>query len=99
MPCYFLIDTYIPENGDRGEYDLYIEQVRPIVESYGGEYLVRTENVQSLSAKRAPQRVIVIRFPSREQLDASFASSEYRAIMAKRENSVDARAVIAEGEL
>ena len=97
MPCYFLIDTYIPENGDRGEYDLYIEQVRPLVESYGGEYLVRTENVQSLYAKRAPQRVIVIRFPSREQLDACFASSEYRAIMAKRENSVDARAVIAEG--
>ena len=80
----------------RGEYDDYIAAVKPIVESFGGEYLVRTEKVTSVSAERTPDRVIVIRFPSRERLDACFASDAYRQIMRKRAGSVDARAVIAE---
>lgn len=98
MACYFFIDTYIPENGSRADYDFYIEKVKPIVESYGGQYLVRTERLESLSDRRAPQRVILIRFPSRERLDACFASPSYQAIMMKRAGSVDARAIIAEGE-
>lgn len=64
MACYFLIDTYIDEARGRGEYDQYIEAVRPMVEQYGGAYLLRTEQVTGISAERQPQRVIVIRFPS-----------------------------------
>ena len=44
------------------------------------------------------ERVIVIRFPSREKLDACFASEEYRHIMHERADNVDARALIVEGE-
>lgn len=98
MACYFMIDTYIPDSGNRGEYDYYIKKVKPIVESYGGEYLVRTEEVESLSDKRVPQRVILIKFPSKDKLKECFACQEYRAIMSKRVNSVDARAIIVEGE-
>ncbi len=96
MSCYFIVDTYIDGKTGRGAYDDYIEKVKPIVESFGGEYLVRTENVTSLSPSRNPQRVIIIRFPDRERLDACFASAGYRAIMHERMDSVDARAVIAE---
>lgn len=31
MSYYFMVDTYIPEDGSGGEYDDYIVQVRPIV--------------------------------------------------------------------
>ncbi|MGN0822957.1 MAG: DUF1330 domain-containing protein [Candidatus Gallimonas sp.] len=93
-----MIGTYIPDCGNREEYDDYIEKVRPIVESYGGEYLVRTEEVESLSDKRVPQRVILIKFPMKAKLEECFASQEYRAIMSKRVNSVDARAIIVESE-
>lgn len=34
MSYYFMVDTYIPEDGS-GEYDDYIVQVKPIVEQYG----------------------------------------------------------------
>lgn len=98
MACYFMIDTYIPQYGNREEYDYYIEKVRPIVESYGGEYLIRTEKVECLSEKRVPQRVILIKFPTKAKLEECFACQEYRAIMSKRVNSVDARAIIVEGE-
>jgi len=42
MACFFIVDTYIDENKGRGSYDDYIEQVKPIVERYGGKYLART---------------------------------------------------------
>ena len=87
MSWYFMVDTYIDEEKGRGEYDGYIRKVKPIVEAYGGRYLVRTEHVSHLSRERTPQRVIVIRFDTRE----------HRAIMSKRAESVDSRAVIAEG--
>ena len=96
MSCYFMIDVYIDGERGRGMYDSYIRKVRPTVESYGGRYLVRTENVCALSASRNPQRVIIIEFPSRAALDACFSSEEYRAIAGERTGSVDARAVIAE---
>ena len=96
MACFFIIDVYIDESKGRGSYDDYIEKVKPIVEKYGGEYIARTENVTSLSPLRKPDRVIIIKFPSREKLDACFASDEYRRIMHERTDSVDARAVIVE---
>lgn len=97
MSWYFIVDTYIDENRGRGEYDTYIREVRPIVENYGGKYLVRTEQVQSLCQNRKPQRLIIIRFPDRKALDRCFASPEYAAILSKRTGSVDSRAVIAPG--
>lgn len=97
MAWYFVVDTYMDEHKGRGEYETYIQQVKPIVESYGGTYLVRTENIVSLSQRRQPQRVIVIRFENREQVDICFASPESQAIMAKRQNSVDSRAILVEG--
>lgn len=97
MSWLFIVDTYIDEQNGRGEYDEYIRLVKPIVEKYGGKYLVRTENITALSDKRTPNRAIVIKFDSREQLDKCFSSDEYKAIMSKRTNSVDSRAIIAEG--
>ena len=96
MSCYFLVDTYIEKEKGRGMYDEYIRKVKPIVESFGGEYLIRTEKVCSLHPKRNPQRVILIRFPSRQALDACFASEAYRDIMHERIGSVDARGIIEE---
>ena len=97
MPWYFIVDTYIDAEKGRGLYDDYICEVKPVVESYGGKYLVRTEKLENLCDRRTPQRVIVIRFETRENLDRCFSSPEYQKIMEKRAGSVDSRAVIAEG--
>lgn len=97
MSWYFMVDTYIDAEKGRGEYDAYIQQVKPIVEKFGGTYLVRTEDVCCLCNERMPQRLIVIRFDTKENLDACFSSEEYKRIMSKRKNSVDSRAVIAKG--
>ena len=96
MCCYFLVDTYIDKEKGRGMYDDYIIKVQPIVESFGGEYLVRSEKISSLHSERNPQRVIIIRFPSRQVLEDCFGSESYQKIMHGRIDSVDARGIIAE---
>lgn len=45
MSCYLIVDVYIDENKGRDTYEDYIEKVKPIVESFGGEYLVRTGHI------------------------------------------------------
>lgn len=96
MKCYFIVTTYIePEN--KGLYEEYIRQVKPIVEQFGGRYLVRTEELVCLSEEWKPDRMIVIEFPSREQLEACFSSEQYQKIKQKRETSVKSMAIIAKG--
>ena len=96
MHCFFIVDTYIDAEKGRGDYDAYITHVVPIVERYGGQYIVRSEKITALSPLRNPQRVIIIAFPSKEDLIRCFHSEEYTAIKNKRTESVDARAVIVE---
>ncbi len=83
MSCYFVIDTYIDPAKGREEYDEYIELVKPIVEAHNGEYLVRSEKIIPLSEARNPQRIIIIRFPSKKELFDCFSSQEYRNIQAQ----------------
>ena len=97
MSAYFIVMVSMDETVDRAPYDSYIDRVKPIVESFGGEYLVRTEVIDSPFPGDRPDRMIIIRFPNREKLDECFASEEYRRIMALRTEPVRAKAFIAEG--
>lgn len=97
MECYFIITTYIHENKDTSSYAEYIKLVKPIVESYGGKYIVRSNDIESINEKWNPDRLIIIKFPSRDALDNCFGSDEYKKIISKRESSVDARAIIVRG--
>lgn len=96
MSYYFIVTVSLTEEADT-PYDSYIREVKPIVERHGGEYLVRTNEVTPLSPGWRPDRVIVIRFPSRESLERCFASEEYRQIKSLREESVDSHAIIVKG--
>ncbi len=40
MPAFFIVTIEIPDKNDRGSYDAYIEQVKPIVEGFGGKVKV-----------------------------------------------------------
>lgn len=97
MGAYFIVKVKINKPESRLLYDEYIAKVKPIVESFGGEYLVRTENITSLSNDERPDRIIIIRFENRKQLDICFSSKEYCEIKNLRIDSVDANALIVEG--
>lgn len=93
---YFIVTIHSDNIEEINDYQEYIELVKPIVESYGGRYLVRSNKITALQNKWIPDRVIIIEWKTGEQLEACFSSEEYRAIAGKRENSVDSRAIIVE---
>jgi uncharacterized protein (DUF1330 family) len=93
MSVFMVIQSKI-KNAEK--YSQYIDQVSPIVEKYGGYYHVRGEKIQSLSDWK-PDRVIVIEFQSKDQIQNWLKSPEYAAIAPLREEGADAQAIIVDG--
>ena len=93
---YFVATIYFDDSKDKGPYLEYMKQVKPIVNKYHGRYVVRSQKITSLSEEWKPDRVIIIEFDTREQLEACFSSAEYRKIALLRENAVVSRAIIIE---
>ena len=94
MAVYTLIDITVR---DANLYAQYVEQVREVVERHGGEYLTRGGEVTVLSRDWHPGRVVLIEFPTMDDLRACFASPEYAALAPLRERSTVSRTIIVEG--
>ena len=90
---YMIVETQI---NDKDKYLLYVEKAKPIVESFGGSYLVQTNDVYPISGDWNPERIIVIEFPSREQLKSCFSSDSYKEIGHLRKESVISKAIAVE---
>ena len=96
MAVFFVVNIEISNPNDRTNYDEYIKKVKPIVESFGGNYIIRSEQVTLFAGDLKPDRIIVIAFEKREALYACFSSNEYRAVKGLREMSVKTSAFIVE---
>jgi uncharacterized protein (DUF1330 family) len=97
MAAYVIIDIAVREPNRREEYAQYVDKVRTIVEKHGGRYLARGGRIAPLAGDWRPERIILIEFPSRDQVERWWNSPEYKAIAGLRENSTAAKAIIVEG--
>ena len=71
--AYLIADTKIH---DPEKYEVYKRLAKPIVEEFGGEYIVREGRLDVAQADLwSPSRLVVIRFPNRDAALA-FLSSE-----------------------
>lgn len=93
MSVFFVIST--SEIVDQTRYEDYVRLARPIVESYGGEYLLQSDKVIA-SKDWQTQKIVIIKFDSKEQLDQCFQSDEYREIIPLREGSIVSRFIMVE---
>ncbi len=96
MSAYFIVNTKISDLSKRKQYDEYIVKVKPIAESFGGRYIVRSEQITALSDSWKPDRVIVIEFASKTQILAWLSSPQYKEVSSLRVNSVESEAIIIE---
>ncbi len=96
MPSFFLaeIEVLNPQI-----YRQYIAQAYPIVISHGGQYILRSSSISPISGDWTPQRLILIRFESRAEIDNCFGSEAYRQIKHLRERSTKSRAVIIDQDI
>jgi uncharacterized protein (DUF1330 family) len=64
MPAYFIVDNGVT---DQAWFEEYRKQVPGTVEKYGGKFIVRGGQVQTLEGDWKPKRIVVTEFPSIEQ--------------------------------
>jgi len=94
MPAYFIVDNEVT---DPAVFEEYRKQVPATVEKYGGRFLVRGGQVQTLEGDWKPKRIVVTEFPSIEQAWRWYDSEEYRELKALRSRSARGSVVLVEG--
>ncbi len=97
MSVYMILD--VVEVIDKEAYAQYREKVPPIVEKFGGRYLVRGGEIKAVIGDWKPGRIIVLEFPSHEHIQKWFNSPEYAPLAAIREKATKARGIIVEGSV
>ena len=58
----------------------YASQAVPLAQSYGGTYLVRTDDVTALDGEYDGRRLIIMHFPDIERFRAFWNSPEYQEL-------------------
>jgi uncharacterized protein (DUF1330 family) len=75
----------------------YSSQVPAILAKYGGQYVVRGGAPERVDGPEPPERLVVLRFESREAARAWRGSPEYLAILPIREATSTSRVYIVDG--
>jgi uncharacterized protein (DUF1330 family) len=94
MPAYVIADTHIT---DHKTYDDYKRQVAPLIQKFGGRFLVRGGQHVILEGTWNPARLVVIEFPSMEAAMAWYKSPEYAPLLALRQPAATDHLVAIEG--
>ena len=94
MPVFFMAE--IESITDEKLYSEYIEKTTPIIEKYGGEYVLRSQSLNPISGDWSLKRIILIRFTNKDKIQECFHSNEYREIAHLRESSTVSKAIVIE---
>ena len=78
-------------------YKEYVGKVKPTVEKFGGEYLVRNGEFKVIDGEWKHPRTVVIKFPSYEKALEWYNSEEYKPVKPIRLTNSDANAIIIKG--
>ena len=82
---------------DPEAYKDYVAAVSPIVEKFGGEYLVRGGPAQHFEGESIGERTVVIRFPTLQAAQDWYHSEEYAPVRAMRQAASSSLQTIVEG--
>jgi uncharacterized protein (DUF1330 family) len=75
----------------------YSSRVPGVIEQYGGRYLVRGGATEAVEGSWTPTRLVVVEFPSMEQLKRFYHSDEYAPLIELRNQSARTDMTFAEG--
>jgi len=75
----------------------YSSRVPGVIEQYGGRYLVRGGATEAVEGAWTPTRLVVVEFPSMEQLKRFYHSDEYAPLIELRNQSAHTDLTFVEG--
>jgi uncharacterized protein (DUF1330 family) len=94
MPAY-LISTI--DVTDPAGYEEYRRMVGPVLEKYGGKFIVRGGRIDYVEGEWQPKRVVVVEFESMEKARAFSDAPEYAPAKAARHRTSVSSVIIVEG--
>lgn len=95
MPAYFLVD--IREVKNEAKMEQYRAQVSPVVEKFGGRYLVVGGPFETVEGSNRLVFPVLIEFPSMDQARRWYDSEEYRELKRLRLEASDSNAFFMNG--
>jgi uncharacterized protein (DUF1330 family) len=94
MPAFVIVEI---EVRDPEAYENYKSLVPASIAAYGGRFIARGGATESLEGEWAPERVVVLEFPSLERARQWWASPEYSDAKAIRMRAARTRMIATEG--
>jgi uncharacterized protein (DUF1330 family) len=94
MSAYVISDVAIVD-------PIHVETYRTLasaaIERYGGRYLARGGEVQTVEGDWTPERVIIVEFPSMDRARAWYHSPEYAEALKVRQHALNRRLIFVDG--
>jgi uncharacterized protein (DUF1330 family) len=94
MPAYIIVDVKVR---DRESYERYKLLASSAVAAFGGRYLVRGGQTETLEGGWKPSRFVILEFPTTDRARAWWASQEYGPAKALRQACADTEMLLVEG--
>ena len=94
MAAYIVVEV---EVRDAARHENYKGMVPPSLAPYGGRFLVRGGNVETLEGRWSPKRLVIVEFLSVENAKAWWASAEYAEAKALRQATANTQMIVVEG--
>jgi uncharacterized protein (DUF1330 family) len=94
MPAYMILDIEVTDPED---YEAYRARSGATVEQYGGRFVVRGGDPETIEGDWAPSRIVVLEFPDAERAREWHASAEYAEILPIRQRAAVSRAILVTG--
>ena len=82
---------------DWDTYREYMEKVPPVIEKYGGKYLVRGGDILSDDTSWHPERIVILEFPNIKQMNDFRNSEEYKPVASLRHKAADTEGFVVSG--
>lgn len=82
---------------DHDAFETYRTRAAEAIAKFGGKYLARNGEIRVLEGHWQPKTIVVVEFPSLEQAQAWYKSSEYAAALEVRDVALTRNLIFVDG--
>lgn len=94
MKAYLVLDFSVQ---DFAGFRPYIAGIPAFIEKHGGRYIVRGAEPSVMEGDWAPERMVILEFPARENAKAFLADPEAQALFGVRHKTTVSKLVLVDG--
>jgi uncharacterized protein (DUF1330 family) len=94
MPAYVIVQLIIT---DPEGFEAYRNMVPATIAKYGGKYVVRGGNMETLEGHWDTQRLVILEFENAERAKQWWASEDYREAKELRQRTAQTQLIVVEG--